>query len=350
MTLNDLNKPKTTKELLYQIGVALVLYLFYWYSQELLAYGSEEKGHMIIPFQIAFFVNYAVAAMTINYVLVPTLYSKGKILCFALAIVLIIALVIIIDEFVLEQIYFPKTRGTYFPGILFSLLETFPLIIAFVGFKFAWDYHRKQKEIENLKNLVRESELQFLKSQINPHFLFNNLNNLYVHAIDNSPETPNIIIELSSVLRYMLYDCKEQYTPLEKEISNLRHYTALNKLQIGDRGVIVFSIDGTPNDFVIAPLILIVFVENAFKHSAASQSEDIVIQIEIAINANGLLKFYCKNSYLPTTNIDNLDKGIGLLNVKKRLELLYDNAHELRILQAHDEYEVSLSIQLKRKE
>jgi len=341
MTLSDLNKPKTAKELLYQIGVTLILFTFYSYSQD--------YSFKIERYKVAFFANYFMGAMLINYVLVSKLYSQGKILWFALSIVLTIVLIVIIDELILEQIYFPDTRGTYFPGVLFTLLETLPLIIAFVGLKFAWDYHRKQNEIESLKNLVKESELQFLKSQINPHFLFNNLNNLYVHAIDNSPETPNIIIELSSLLRYMLYDCKERYTPLKNEISNLKHYTALNKLQIGDRGTIEFTVEGTPDDFVMAPLILIVFVENAFKHSAASQSEDIDIQIKIEVDAKGFLEFYCKNSYLSTSNIDKLDKGIGLMNVKKRLELLYDNAHDLKISQTGNEYEVCLSMQLKRK-
>ena len=341
MTLRDLIKPRTAKELLYQMGVTFILFLFDLYSQD---YSFKVEGY-----KVAFFANYFMAAMLINYVLVPKLYSQGKVLWFALSIVLLIVVIVVIDELFLEQIYFPDTRGTYFPGVLFTLLETLPLIIAFVGLKFAWDYHRKQKEIESLKDLVKESELQFLKSQINPHFLFNNLNNLYVHAMDNSPETPSIIIELSSVLRYMLYDCKEQYTSLEKEISNLRHYSALNKLQIGDRGNLAFTVEGMPHDFVIAPLILIVFVENAFKHSAASQSEDIEIKISIAVSDKGFLKFYCKNSYLPTSNMDNLDKGIGLSNVKKRLELLYDNAHELKISQTEDEYEVNLSMQLKRK-
>lgn len=339
--MNVSNK-RIVGEILFQIVVSMILFVFYSYN--------EDGVLSVLGYKIAFFLNYSIAAMVISYLLAPKLYSKGKIGWFAIAFVVLIALVILIDEYVLEQIYFPETRGTYFPGLFYTLFETLPLIILFVGLKFTWDYYRKQKEIESLKNLVKESQLQFLKSQINPHFLFNNLNNLYVHAIDNSPETPNIIIELSSVLRYMLYDCKEQYTPLEKEISNLKHYTALNKLQIGDRGTIGFTVEGTPDDFVMAPLILIVFVENAFKHSAASQSEDIDISIKIKVDADGFLEFYCKNSYLPTTNIDKLDKGIGLLNVKKRLELLYDNAHDLNISQTGSEYEVSLSMQLKRKE
>ncbi|MEM9144248.1 MAG: histidine kinase, partial [Bacteroidota bacterium] len=233
-------------EFAFQVMVAIILFMFYSYSQDLLFYNEKNVEFTAIPYKAVFFFNYALAAMVINYILLPKFYATKKFVLFGISVTVLVFLVILVDEFVLEQIYFPETRGAYFPGVLFSLMETLPLIFVFVGFKLAWDYNRKQSEIESLRSLVQESELQFLKSQINPHFLFNNLNNLYVHAIDNSPETPNIIIELSSVLRYMLYDCKAQYTPLEKEIANLKHYTALNKLQIGHRGTIVFKVDELP--------------------------------------------------------------------------------------------------------
>lgn len=338
--MKKLVRSKWFQELLFQIVVCFILFLFFSYNQDNSLELTESK--------IAFFLNYLTTAMFINYVLTPYLYSSGKIGLFFISVSASIIWVILIDEYVLEQIYYPDTRGTYFPGILFTLLETLPLITAFVGLKFAWDYHRKQREIDSLKSLVQESELQFLKSQINPHFLFNNLNNLYVHAIDNSVQTPRIIIELSSVLRYMLYDCKEKYTPLTKEIGHLKNYTALNELQIGDRGSITFNSPEHENNFIIAPLILIVFIENAFKHSTASQSEDIYIDIDINIDDSGLLTFSCKNSFLPVQNTYNLDKGIGLINVKKRLELLYAHNHELHIEIVDGIYQVILTIELNK--
>src|SRR5690606_25564746 len=116
-----------------------------------------------------------------------------------------------VDEYFLERVYFPEIRGTYFPGVAFTIIETLPLILIFVLFKLAWDFNRKQRELDRLKSLVQESEIKFLKSQVNPHFLFNNLNNLYAKALKQSPKTPEIILELSSVLRFMLYDSKEAY-------------------------------------------------------------------------------------------------------------------------------------------
>jgi LytS/YehU family sensor histidine kinase len=196
--------------------------------------------------------------------------------------------------------------------------------------------------------MVKESELQYLKSQINPHFLFNNLNNLYSYAIDNSPKTPSIILELSSVLRYMLYDCKENFVPLAKEIEHLKNFTQLSELQIENRGQVEFNVENIRSGHRIAPLILNVFVENAFKHSTASQSEDISIKIHINVTEAGMLEFECVNSYRPLKNTDNLSHGIGLQNVKKRLQLIYPNAHTLSIQETDSLYSVQLNIELKK--
>ncbi|WP_108868767.1 sensor histidine kinase [Aquimarina aquimarini] len=326
-------------EIIFQIIAAVISFIFYSYSQD--------DSIKIAPYKVSFFLNYAFAAMIINYVLLPKIYSKKKFFLFFIAMSLIVSIVIMVDEFILEPIYFPYTRGTYFPGVLFTLIETLPIIGFFVGCKFAWDFNSKQREIEKLKNLVQESELQFLKSQINPHFLFNNLNNLYAHAIEESPKTPSIILELSSVLRYMLYDCKGNFVSLIKEIDHLQNYTALHELQIGHRGDIRFNTEIISPDYVIAPLILIVFIENAFKHSTASQSENIIIDIETKVTETGLLTFCCKNSFLPNTNTSMLSHGIGLVNVKKRLQLLYPNTHELQITDINNLFEVTLTVQLK---
>ncbi|MEO9511004.1 MAG: sensor histidine kinase [Flavobacteriaceae bacterium] len=329
---------KNYGEIVFQLIVAVVLFFFYSYNLD--------NSFTLFPYKILFFLNYAFAALLINYVLLPKMYSQKKFLLFFGSVLLLIFIVILIDELVLEQIYFPDTRGKYFPGIWFTLIETLPIIIFFVGFKFAWDFNKKQGEIEKLKTLVQESELQFLKSQINPHFLFNNLNNLYAHAMEYSTKTPSIILELSSVLRYMLYDCKEQFVPLEKEIVHLKNYTALNELQIEHRGEIGFETGKIPSGYTIAPLILTVFIENAFKHSTASQSEDISIEIIINTTQEGFLTFICKNSFLPVTNTEKLSKGIGLINVKKRLSLLYPDAHELETLKGNNFFKVTLTIQL----
>jgi len=327
----------TSKEVIFQVLLHIVLFLFFSF---------DRNQPQIQEFKIVAFINYALGALVINYVLLPHFFYRKKYLQFFLYVAIMVAVIIAVEELVLEQIYYPDTRGKHFPGVIYSLLDVMPVITILAGFKFAWDASKKQLEVEQLRSSVQESELQFLKSQINPHFLFNNLNNLYSYAIEQSPKTPNIILELSSVLRYMLYDCKEKYVPLTKEIEHLKNFTKLNELQIEERGKVTFNTENIKTGYQIAPLILTVFIENAFKHSTASQSKDIFIDIDVKVSDKGVLDFECRNSFQPATNTDSLSKGIGLENVKKRLQLLYPNANELHIQDIQNVYYVHLKMQL----
>lgn len=331
--------PNSVKEVFFQLVLHLLVFTFYSFDKE----HPQIAGH-----HFAFFLSYALAAFIINYGLLPRFLYRKKYLYFLLSFVLVVAAVIWVEERILEPIYFPGRRADTFPGVFFSTVQVLPIITILVGFKFAWDALGKQRELDVLKDAVRESELQFLKSQINPHFLFNNLNNLYSYAIENSPKTPTIILELSSVLRYMLYECREQYVPLSKEIEQMEHFTRLNQLQIEERGEVNFRSQIIPTGYQIAPLILIVFIENAFKHSQASQSDNIFIDIEVQVSEAGQLNFYCKNNFQPTSNTTSLSQGIGLENVRKRLELIYPDTHRLQIRKSDDLYEVHLTLDLKK--
>ncbi|WP_411029699.1 sensor histidine kinase [Spongiimicrobium sp. 3-5] len=328
----------TSKEMFFQVILHVVLFLFFSF---------DRNEPSIQEFKVVAFINYALGAFVINYVLLPHFFYRKKYLLFFVFVSIMVAVIIAVEELVLEQIYYPDTRGSNFPGVIYSLLDVMPVIAILAGFKFAWDASIKQRELEKLRSSIQESELQFLKSQINPHFLFNNLNNLYSYAMVQSPKTPSIILELSSVLRYMLYDCKEKYVPLQKEIEHLKNFTKLNELQIEERGKVNFKTENVKSGYKIAPLILTVFVENAFKHSTASQSDNIFIEVNVKVEENGLLDFECRNSFRPVTNTDSLSKGIGLQNVKKRLRLLYHNAHELNIKNEQNVYSVHLTMQLK---
>ena len=329
----------TSKELVFQILLHILLFLFFSF---------DRYKPSIQEFKIVTFISYALGAFVINYVLLPRFFYKKKYLLFFLSVAVIVTAIIMIEELVLEAIHYPDSRGTRFPGVIYSLLDVMPMIMILSGFKFAWDASKKQLEVEELRSSIKESELQFLKSQINPHFLFNNLNNLYSYAIEESPKTPSIILELSSVLRYMLYDCKEKYVALPKEINHLKNFAQLNELQIEERGKVSFKTENIQSEYRIAPLILTVFIENAFKHSTASQSKDISIEIDIHVTDSGILEFKCENSFRPVTNTDNLSKGIGLQNVKKRLLLLYPDVHVLTISDSGEVYTVHLKMQLKK--
>lgn len=331
----------TSREIFFQILLHILMFLFYSF---------ESHKPEVEEYKVVTFISYTIGALMINYVLLPRFFYRKKYLYFFLSVLAIVAAIIVTEELVLEKIYYPDTRGTKFPGILYCFLDVMPVITILVGFKFAWDASIKQREVEELRSNVKESELQFLKSQINPHFLFNNLNNLYSYAIEKSPKTTSIILELSSVLRYMLYDCKEDFVSLPKEIDHLKNFTQLNELQIEERGKVAFRTENIKSEYRIAPLILMVFIENAFKHSTASQSKDIFINIDVVVSDQGLLEFECKNSFQAIGNTESLSKGIGLQNVKKRLQLLYPDAHQLSIRESEGLYTVVLKMQLNNKD
>lgn len=339
MNLKTTTSHMNLKELIFQIVLNGIVFVFF---------GFDRRLPGIEFYQIYFYLNYALASLIINYLLLPRYLYKNRYLEFATYSILVIAMVIFVEEAFLEQIFYPDTRGKIFLGVFYNLLSTMPTITILVGFKFAWDALKKQQEVMELRNSVKESELQFLKSQINPHFLFNNLNNLYAYAVEQSPKTPEIILELSSVLRYMLYEARERYVPLQKEIDHLGNYVNLNRIHIEGRGKVDIRIGNIPSQYRIAPLILSVFIENAFKHSASSQTKNIIIAINIDVNDEGVLNFTCNNNYQEQSNTDSLDSGIGLSNVKKRLNLIYPNAHSLNIKTQDNHYLVELKIDLSK--
>lgn len=326
------------KEVWFQLILHVVVFTFYSF---------DRRNPEIQFYQYVFFLNFVIAGLIINYILLPKFLYPRAYLKFAFYVSLVVASVIFVEEEILEKIYFPDTRGTRFLGIVFNLMGTLPTLSILAGFKFGWDALIKQKEVKELRDSVKESELQFLKSQINPHFLFNNLNNLYSYAIEKSPRTPEIILELSGVLRYMLYECKSEYVSLSKEIEQLENFINLGRLQIEGRGSVSFTKEIAHSNFRIAPLILVVFVENAFKHGSSSQTEGIEIDITLNITEKGVLHFTCANTFKSDSNTNNLDSGIGLENVKKRLVIMYPKLHTLVINSNQEKYKVELTIDLK---
>lgn len=327
------------KELVFQLVLLILVFLFY-------SFDSEDPGFQW--YHVAFFSSYVLAATIIGYWLMPKFLYPKKYVHFFGYVIVVVAITILLEELVLEQIFFPGTRRAQgFPGVFYSLLDVLPTIVILSGFKFGWDALQKQAQIEDLKSTIQESELQFLRSQINPHFLFNNLNNLYAHALEGSTKTPEIILELSGLLRYMLYECKERFVPLKKEVAQLQNFIKLNKLQIGNRGSVRFEAGNTQGNYDIAPLILIVFIENAFKHSQAGQTDNIEVSIHLEMKGNALF-FNCTNNYEPTKGLESVATGIGLKNVRKRLQLLYPEKHHLQIKEGKNQYDVSLSIELAK--
>ncbi|MEJ7823487.1 MAG: histidine kinase [Chitinophagaceae bacterium] len=207
---------------------------------------------------------------------------------------------------------------------------------------FKYLYKKQQEWMQMEKEKVR-AELQLLKAQVHPHFLFNTLNNIYSFSLKKSPKTPGLILKLSSLLSYMLYDCKAAEVSLEKELEIMKNYIDLEKERYGNEIEISLSIDGDVKDKYIAPLLLLPFLENAFKHGTSEQLENPWLSVDVNVNKYTL---NCKILNSKNEFVKVSENGIGIENVKKRLEFLYPATHELNITDEKDFFVVSLSINL----
>jgi len=222
--------------------------------------------------------------------------------------------------------------------VITSLMFIFLSIV--LKFSIAWFLNERiQRDLENQR---LTAELAFLKSQINPHFLFNSLNSIYSLAYQKSDNTPGAILKLSEIMRYMLYESNDNKVALEKELQYLQNYIDLQKIRFGKNAFIDFKIEGVVGDQRIVPLLLIAFIENAFKHGVANDAAT-AIQLLIRIDATTLY-FFIRNK----KHANNRDAvgGIGLSNVKRRLDLLYPRKYSLEIHDEIDTYTCELSLVL----
>ena len=226
--------------------------------------------------------------------------------------------------------------------IIQSVIDLF--IILFIGllrFAFDWlelDIHRRQLETEKLN-----AELQFLKAQINPHFLFNTLNNLYYLSTIKSDSAPLVISKLSEVMRYMIYDSNHAQVSLAKEIEYMQYYIALERLRVREGMPLEFEVAGR-TDILISPLILITFLENAFKHGVSNGNDHCWIKVRLEVEGTRLM-YRIANSKIKTASYLSDGEGIGLKNVKRRLDLSYPGKHQLNIDDQEDSYSVTLTIE-----
>lgn len=234
------------------------------------------------------------------------------------------------------------------------------------------DWQRHQRDRKELETQRMQSEIQFLKSQINPHFLFNTLNSLYALTLKKSDKAPEIVIKLSEMMRYMLYECNERRVPLQKEVNYIENYLAMESLRQAGSADIQFEVEGEITDQTIAPLIFIPFLENSFKHGVNRQIHDGYVHVQMKVLENKLLLRILNSKPVGQTptwphgiaavmtgqvktekqvstakeNGEVKSGGIGLVNVRRRLNLLYPGQYKLDIEDNNKEHIVELSLDL----
>lgn len=202
----------------------------------------------------------------------------------------------------------------------------------------------RAQELEHEKS---SAELKALKSQINPHFLFNSLNSIYSLARKQSKEVPDKIVQLSDLMRHIIYDSEADFIPLNKEIEMVRNYIALQNLRTKENEKIQFEVLGETQDKKVAPLLFLPFVENSFKHGMKGGAADAFVKIKMEVSGK-VLTFELENSKGEQNLLnDEKYKGIGIENVRKRLELIYPEQHELKISDNPESFKVLLQIQIR---
>ena len=209
-----------------------------------------------------------------------------------------------------------------------------------------------EKEQLDMQVRLKEAELSLLKLQLHPHFLFNTLNNLYGLTLQKSDAASEIVMKLSEMLHYMLYDCSKSRVPLVREIRFLRNYLDLETIRHDPGTDISFEVEGKVDCIEIAPLILLTFIENAIKHGLSHELETPWIHIVLTVSEN-TLNLSVKNSCPPQnghgSNPEDLPRGIGLINVKKRLELQYPKRYALQLEQGESQFLADLTLDFKPK-
>lgn len=283
------------------------------------------------------------------YGAIPHLLLKGRVLFFFLAMLAWGAIGLYIDSGYRAYVLIPAQQAMGLDKILppgplafcylcMTTSAASPMIIRF--FKLCT---RKQQEWMQAEQEKVTAELQLLKAQVHPHFLFNTLNNIYSFSLDNSPKTPALILKLSSLLSYMLHECNSKEVPLEKEMEVMRNYIDLERERYGSRLDISFSVQGDVKDKLIAPLLLLPFLENAFKHGLSQQIGRYWLSVDVLVKSDALR---CKIINSKNEYVAYRENGIGIINVRKRLQFLYPGKHELKIADDGNFFVVALAVKL----
>jgi len=281
--------------------------------------------------------------------LIPTFLQKQNLLSYLISLLVLVLLITPIltlsiillyqdNETIVSDVMDKKTV-IFLSCLLVGLVST--------GYKVTSDWLGLQNEKRDLEKQNLQSELKFLKSQINPHFFFNTLNNLYALTLKKSDLAPEIVLRLSEMMRYMLYESNEKEVALDKEINYVMNYIELEKLRQGEKFKINFNLEGEALGQKIAPLMFIPFLENSFKHGLDSHIKSGYVNINMQLHENSI-ELDIENSKPEKMLMPSKPNsgGIGLENVKRRLKLLYPEKHELSIMENSDSYKVNLNIQL----
>lgn len=293
-----------------------------------------------------------------NYLLIPRLLYKKRYFFFSVTFIVLVfscsLLKMYVEERIMHRPNFFNIFGNLKVRIYDNVIPHFLLVSTGAAFTLLMDYARSQRRLGELSREKSDAELNFLKSQINPHLLFNSLNAIYFLIDKQNTEARQTLLQFSDLLRYQLYDCNADRIGIEKEVTYLQDYIRLQQIRKDQSYEIEVNVGEEVSGFTITPLLLIPFVENAFKHISHHSDRRNFVQVDLS-RENGAFRLVVENSResgqeaAGTKEADGSDQspgGIGLNNVKRRLALLYPEKHELKIQDNDTTFKVSLVLHL----
>ena len=327
------------------------LYLAFFVIQWGLHDDNPDYQRLILQLSLTMPVDIAAAYFTV-YVLMQHFLLRKKYVLFTVSVLLSAGVFIIIQRIILFYITYPtwypdspSFQNMTFWGInpFSSFINIYTVVGLFAAIKLLKYWYEDQRIRSELENQNKTSEIALLRSQVNPHFLFNTLNNIDTLISRNQDMASDAIMKLSDIMRYMLYDASTDKVMLEQEIEYIQSYIALQLLRVKDQNFVKFTIKGEYKSKLVAPMLFIPFVENAFKHGLKSVPSP-GIEMLLEVSKQGI--FFELENYF----IDQGDKskdessGIGLANVRRRLDLIYPDKYELTISSGQGKYKTTLKL------
>jgi two-component system LytT family sensor kinase len=331
-----------------------VQHIFFWLFIVLfftLLYGSfNDDYYRQFQIQLVFLPIKALSVYTLIYVLMPRYFFKKRYATFLSAAFISMLCSGALHWWVAFNVERPlfynnESWGSFWnvSKIIKSATYIFPYMLIAFSIKYLKHSFKEEKRSREIIQRQMETELKFLKNQLNPHFLFNTLNNLYALTLKKSDLAPQLVLKLSSLMDYMLYESEGKRIALSKEVGFIEDFIEIERLRFGDHLTVDFQVTGETSGKSIAPLIFLPFIENAFKHGASSTLEHTTIHISVIANTQGLI-FEIENSKGELVE-QNTNSGIGLKNAKRRLALLYgDDNFKLTMEESDTYYKVRLEL------
>ncbi|WP_017732086.1 sensor histidine kinase [Nafulsella turpanensis] len=331
---------------LHTLAGRLLLHLLFWLAAA--AFLLYFFGHFTADYRYTFLfvcLLLPVAVGTtylINYFLIPRYLLRKRYrrfiayLLFTIILSVWAEMLVMVGALIQLADYRYGNMAPLTTNIFYLVTSLYFLVFLSTSINLLRHWYRSQQHLSELRQQqleatlkLREAELQLLKGQIHPHFLFNTLNNLYGLALEKSDQMPDAILRLSGLLEALLYRSHQQEVPLKSELKLIEDYVSLEKLRFEGRLEVDIKMEGPLEDYLIAPFLLFPFLENAFKHGFSGSTDGLHLKVE-ALMRGGTLHFKVTNSVGPTRNPSAMAGGIGLKNVRKRLALLYPRRYQLR--------------------